>query len=409
MVLPGELQTMCARCHSAARIALQRRDADDWLKHVHWHVAQWPTIEYQQNARDRLWWQTATTEVPGQLGKLFPLHTAAWDDWKQRKHADPAGRWLVRSHEPGKADYWGTALISRTGDAEFTASYSLESTTGQKVTGNTKSIVYTGFEWRGTGSFSGREVREVYAVSEDGRSIAGRWFEAEHSEIGGDWIAVRDSGPAVISVSPSALRAGSVTRVNVFGSGLEGKVSFGPGTRSKILGRDGNTLVVEVRVDARAAPGWRNVSVGTIGGERLIAVYDHVDRLEVSPAYAIARLGGGKIDPVAAQFEAVAYADVPDGSGGSNALRVGSLPVRWSAEPYNDDAKQADDVRFSGQLDDSGRFHPAGAGPNPQRKFSANNAGNLSIVASLDEGTRRVSGKAHLIVTVQRWNTPPIY
>ena len=64
---------MCARCHSAARVALQRRDSDDWLKHVHWHLAQWPTIEYQQNARDRLWWQTATTEVPGELGKLFPF------------------------------------------------------------------------------------------------------------------------------------------------------------------------------------------------------------------------------------------------------------------------------------------------------------------------------------------------
>src|SRR5262249_10714939 len=48
MTLPGDLQVMCARCHSAARIALQRRDSADWLKHVHWHLAQWPTIEYQQ-------------------------------------------------------------------------------------------------------------------------------------------------------------------------------------------------------------------------------------------------------------------------------------------------------------------------------------------------------------------------
>lgn len=409
MVLPGELQTMCARCHSAARIALQRRDAEDWLKHVHWHVAQWPTLEYQQNARDRLWWQTATTEVPAQLGKLFPLHTAAWDDWKHRKHADPAGKWLVHGHEPGRGDYWGTAVISRTGDADYSAVYSLDSSNGLKITGGAKSIVYTGFEWRGTGSLSDREIREVYSLSEDGRSLTGRWFEAEHSEIGGDWTAIRDDSAVIVAVNPSAVRTGSVTRVTVFGSGLDGKVSFGPGTAAKVLSRGVNSIVVELRVEPNAAPGWRNVQIGRTGGERLMAVYDHVDRLEVSPAYAIARLGGGKIDPVAAQFEAVAYADVPGGSGGSDALRIGILPVHWSAEPYNDDAKQADDVRFAGRLDDTGRYHPAVAGPNPERKFSANNAGNLSIVASLEDGNRRISDKAHLIVTVQRWNTPPIY
>lgn len=409
MVLPGELQTMCARCHSAARIALQRRDAEDWLKHVHWHVAQWPTLEYQQNARDRLWWQTATTEVPRQLGSLFPFHTSAWDDWKQRTHAEPTGKWLVRGHEPGRGGYWGTAVISRTGDAEFTAAYSLDSSSGQKITGGTTSILYTGFEWRGTGSLAGRPIREVYALSEDGRSLSGRWFEAEHSEIGGDWTAIREDGPAIVAVSPQAVRKGTSAQVTVFGTGLDGKVSFGPGTTAKVLSRDAHAVVVEVRVDGNAAPGWRNVQIGRINAERLIAVYDRVERLEVTPAYAIARLGGGKLEPVAAQFEAVGFADLPNGSGGSDPLRIGAPPVHWVAEPYNDDAKQANDAAFAGTLDDNGRYHPAGAGPNPERKFSANNAGNLAIVASLDDGGRKITGKAHLIVTVQRWNTPPIY
>ena len=52
---------------------------------------------------------------------------------------------------------------------------------------------------------------------------------------------------------------------------------------------------------------------------------------------------------------------------------------------------------------------PPCAGPNPQRKFSANNTGNLAIVAQLKDGERALEGRAHLIVTVQRWNTPPIY
>src|SRR3569832_2845739 len=128
MTLPGDLQVMCARCHSAARVALQRRDTSDWLKHVHWHLAQWPTIEYLQNARDRLWWQKATTEVPDQLGKLYPLSTAAWDQWRVRPHADLSGTWLVVGHEPGGADSWGTATISKSGDALYTVAYSLDTT-----------------------------------------------------------------------------------------------------------------------------------------------------------------------------------------------------------------------------------------------------------------------------------------
>jgi len=52
--LPDDLQTMCARCHTGARVSLQRRNADEWLKLVNMHVGQWPTLEYQASSRDRL-------------------------------------------------------------------------------------------------------------------------------------------------------------------------------------------------------------------------------------------------------------------------------------------------------------------------------------------------------------------
>lgn len=409
MTLPGDLQVMCARCHSAARIALQRRDSGDWLKHVHWHLAQWPTLEYQQNARDRLWWQTATTEVPEQLGKLFPLSSAAWDEWRARPHADLSGTWLVSSHEPGHGDRWGTATISRSGQDEYTAAYTLETAAGPQISGESKGIVYTGFEWRGTASVSGRDIREVYAVSEDGQTMTGRWFETDHAEIGADWTAVRATAAQVAAVIPSAARAGGTTRVTVLGSGLEGAVNFGPGTRSKVVSRGPHAWVVDVTVDSKASPGYRELSVGKQHQSGALAVYNRVDRVELSPAFGIARLGGGKIDPVDAQFEAVSFQDVPDASGKPQPVRLGVLPVNWSVQPFNADAKQGDDVKFAGKLDPTGRFVPAGAGPNPERKFSANNAGNLTILATMEDGGRQVSGKAHLIVTVQRWNTPPIY
>ena len=341
MALPGELQTMCARCHSAARVALQRRDSDDWLKHVHWHLAQWPTIEYQQNSRDRLWWQTATTEVPGELGKLFPFHTQAWEDWSKHPRADLAGTWLVRGHEPGKGDYWGTAEIARAAGGDYVASYALDTSTGQHLAGDSKAIVYTGFEWRGTGSLSGRETREVYALSEDSQTLSGRWFEAQHSEIGADWTAVRAVDSQLVAVSPSAVRTGSTTRVTVSGSGLTGAVSFGPGTKSKVVARSAHAISVDVRVDPGAPAGYREVTVGKLRGARLVAVYNRVDRLEVAPAFGIARVGGGKIDPVAAQFEAVAYTDVPGQGGKPEPVRLGLLPVSWSVEPFNADAREA--------------------------------------------------------------------
>ncbi|MBS0366146.1 MAG: quinohemoprotein amine dehydrogenase subunit alpha [Proteobacteria bacterium] len=406
--LPGDLQTMCARCHSAARIALQRRDAQDWLKHVHWHLAQWPTIEYQQNARDRLWWQKATTEVPQELGKLFPLHSQAWADWSQRPHADLSGTWLVHGHEPGQGDYWGVATIARTGDDEYRQTYALDTAAGEHVSGESKVILYTGFEWRGSGTRAAREVHEVYALSEDGGSLSGRWFEAAHPEIGADWQAVR-AGPAqLLAVNPSALRTGAAARVIVLGSGLDGAVSFGPGTHSRVLERTAHSLSVEVRVDAAATPGYRQVSVGRLSAGQLFAVYDKVTRLEVSPAFAIARLGGGRIDPVAAQFDALAYTDLA-GADGVTAVRLGYLPVRWSVQPYDQQARAAQDEKFAGRIDGTGRFLPAAAGPNPQRKFSGNNAGDLAVEASLEDMAPAVTGKAHLIVTVQRWNNPPIY
>ncbi|HVO48415.1 MAG TPA: quinohemoprotein amine dehydrogenase subunit alpha [Steroidobacteraceae bacterium] len=409
MTLPGELQTLCARCHSAARVALQRRDADDWLKHVHWHLAQWPTIEYHQNARDRYWWQTASTVAPAELGKLFPFQTQAWADWQKHPRVSPEGRWLVRGHEPGRGDYWGVATIRKTGEGEYAATYSLDTDAGMHLSGDSKSIVYTGFEWRGTAQLSGREIHEVYALSEDGQSLSGRWFETAHAEIGSDWTAVRAGDHQILAVMPVSARAGTTSRVTVFGSGLDGAVSFGKGIKTRVLARTAESVTVELNVPAAATRGYREVTVGKTRADRLFAIYDHIDRLDVTPAFGIARVGGGKIDPVTAQFEAVAYIDVPGAGGKPEAIRLGTPAVTWRAEPFNDQAKAAQDEKFAGRIDSSGRFLPAGAGPNPERKFSANNAGDLAIVATASGVPETVSGKAHLIVTVQRWNTPPIY
>ena len=83
--IPDEtIGVMCARCHSYARVALQYRDADSWLKLSHMHAGQIPTIEYHALARDRDWWVIASKEVPGILGKMLPMKTSAWTAWSSR-------------------------------------------------------------------------------------------------------------------------------------------------------------------------------------------------------------------------------------------------------------------------------------------------------------------------------------
>ena len=408
--LPYNLPVMCGRCHSLARVALTRQPASEWLKLINFHVGQFPFLEYQDGSRDIRWWKIASTQLPVELARLFPLHSAAWREWKNGSHADPAGEWIVHGDTPGRGDYYGTALIRQTSWDRYGAHYVLHYANGAAFNGSSHAIVYTGFEWRGTGTLGGKSVHEVYFASAHRSRISGRWFLDGHSEIGGNWEAARITGaPKVMAVIPSALKAGTRQRVIVVGRGLRGAVDLGPGTKSRILARRSYGLILSVRVNADAAPGYRTVRVGGVQGGDLLAVYRHVDRLKVEPAFAIARLGGGTLAPVDAQFQAIGYTNVAGAHGKVIAVRLGAMPVIWSVEPFNAEAAKREDVRFAGTLNQDGLFLPAEGGPDPKRQFSADNTGDLYVVATRKRGKAAVVGKAHLIVTVQRWIHPPIY
>lgn len=408
--LPYDLPAMCGRCHSLARIALQRRTAAEWLNLINFHVGQWPTLEYQAGSRDIQWWTIATTQLPGELGSLFPLDSSVWQNWRDHPHASLAGNWIVHGYTPGRGDYYGTASIRRATWDEYRARYRLHYSNGPAFNDSSDAIVYTGYQWRGTGTLGGKPVHEVYFGSEDGSRISGRWFLTDHSEIGGDWSAVRAGGmPALTAVIPSALKTGTTQRVILVGRGLRGDVDLGPGTRSRILARRRYGLVLSVSVDAHADTGFRTVRAGGAAKANLLAIYRRVDRLNVEPAFAIARVGGGTLAPVDAQFQAIGYTDVVDRHGTVTSVRLGAMTATWSVEPFNAEAAKRGDARFAGILDQDGRFLPAEGGPDPKRRFLANNTGDLVVVATRKEGRAAVTGNAHLIVTVQRWINPPIY
>lgn len=408
--LPGNLSVACGRCHSLARVALQRRDTAEWLKTVYMHVGQWPTLEYQDRSRDIQWWKIATTEAPGALAGLYPLHTAAWSDWRSHSHPSLAGKWIVQGHTPGRGDYYGTALIKQVGPGEYSADYALQYATGASLEGSSTAWVYTGYQWRGTATLGGQSVQEVYFASDDGSEITGRWFLDGHSEIGGDWRAIRARGaPAVVAAIPCALKAGATQRLVLVGRGLRDPVSLGPGTRVRVIARSDLGLTLRVTVARGAAAGYRAIRVGRLREPRLLAVYNRVDRVTVEPSFAIARLGGGTVPPVDAQFEAIAYAQIKGSDGKLESIRLGQMPVTWSLGSFDAQAARGRDLHYAGTLSADGRFEPAGAGPNPARPFSADNTGNLLVTATVADGPATVRGQAHLVVTVQRWVNPVIY
>ncbi len=406
------LTEICARCHTYGRFGLQRRDEAEWRKLTNMHVGQWPTIEYQAMARDRQWWEIASGDVPAMLAKQFPLQSDAWQTWKLQPWKDLSGVWRVAGSRPGQGDYAGTAAIRRTGPDHYDVSYTLRYADGRMVEVNGKSIVYTGYEWRGSVTMGSEEVQEVYAVSDDGSRINGRWFLADADEIGGVFHAVRADKAAVVSVQPAYLKAGQEAQVTIHGAGLRGTVNLGRGIKVlETVSADNQQISVRVRVASDAGVGARTVEVGSLAAKGLFMVYRQVDTVQVEPPMTIARVGGngGPIPPVKAQFEAVAYANGPDGKPGTeDDVRIGAMPARWATENNGEFATAMEDSRFAGTIDGSGLFSPAGAGPNPVRPMAANNVGDLLVKATVRDGAREIEGSGHLIVTVQRWNDPPI-
>jgi len=408
------LATMCARCHSYARVALQRRDQDEWLKNSHFHVGQFPTIEYQALARDRNWWEIASTETPEQLAERYPYTTPAWDAWQAAEKSDPAGAWRITGSHPGQGRYTGSAAITANGDDTYRIELNLNYADGRAVAGQGSGIVYTGYEWRARVQQGEDSALQVLALSEDGQTLSGRWFLADNDALGANITMTRmGDAPAIVSVEPPYIKAGSSANLLIHGINLaEGEINLGAGiTVEHVLHQGAAAVAVRASAAADATTGGRTVQVGAAAGEGALVVYDQIGSVRVEPDYAIARVGNddGPLAPVPAQFDAVAYMNGPDGEASTDDdIRIGSMPAEWAMDNANEMAAAMKDTQYAGRLSANGLFMPAGAGPNPERRYQTNNVGELAIQATIADGDDAVSGSGRLIVTVQRWNDPPI-
>ncbi|CAM3993847.1 Quinohemoprotein amine dehydrogenase subunit alpha PeaA [Pseudomonas reidholzensis] len=398
------LSRMCGRCHSGARVALQRRPAQEWEHLVNFHLGQWPSLEYQAQARDRDWLDIALKQMVPDLAKRFPLDNPAWSAWEQAKPNAEAlsGQWSFAGHMLAKGDVRGVMSVTAAESDTFRVEVKGIYADGTPFNGSGSAILYNGYEWRGNVKVGEVNLRQVFAAL-DGE-MKGRMYEAEHDERGLDFTAVKEGKARLLAVQPGFIKAGSESEISLVGSGLSGKPALGEGIEIiEVLESSPSLVRVKVRAARDAAPGTREVALGSDRGLTL-AVYDKVDEVKVVPAFSIARIGenGGSTPKVQGRFEAEAWGK--DASG--QPLRIGYLPATWKVEPFNERAIEDEDVKFAGSMQADGVFMPAGAGPNPERKMMTNNAGNLKVIAQLKDGGQQ--GEGHLIVTVQRWNNPPL-
>ncbi len=250
----------------------------------------------------------------------------------------------------------------------------------------------------------------------------GRWYWGEYQEFGFDVKLVREGEPAIATVAPYSLKAGAKgVPVKIYGAGFPaglaaGDVHLGTGvTVNRVISSSASEVDVDVDVAADATSGPRDAEVKGAVLERAIPVFHKIDYIKVTPETALARLGSDVHPKGYQQFEAVGYENGPDGKPGTaDDVKLGPLDVDWKIEEfmavYNDDDKD-----FIGHLSPTALFTPASDGPNPQRKFSRNNYGDVWVVATAktekDKFGRPLSGRAYMVVTVpsyQRWDQPEV-
>lgn len=396
----------CGRCHSGARVALQRRPLKEWEHLVDFHLGRWPSLEYQAMSRDRDWFGQAKKDVAPLLAERYPLDSKAWSDWQQAKPKAETlvGKWSFAGNMPSKGEVAGTMQVTGGEGDQFKVAVDGQYADGTPFQGQGSAVLYSGYEWRASVDIGGVAMRQVFAASKG--QLHGRMFETEHDERGLDFTAAQQGTPRVLAVQPGYLKVGAQAQVDIIGSDLKGVPTFAPGIEVlEVLAQTPERISVKVKAGADAAAGVQAVRVGAVEGGNL-AVYRDIAEVKVVPAFSVARVGdnGGSTPKVQGRLDAEAWGR--DAAG--KPYRIGIFPASWSVAPFDERAAEDEDVKYAGIMHKDGVFLPGDAGPNPARKMSTNNAGNLKVIAQVDDGGTPRQGEGQLIVTVQRWNNPPI-
>lgn len=429
----ADAESTCNKCHSLGRVISQRRTRGEWDLLVAMHRGWYPLTDNQAFRRGgpAPSGRSADGRPPDMrhpvekaidhLSQTFPLKTAEWAAWSANmRPARLDGTWTLNGWELGKGAIYGTVTITAdpsTPDEFTTAATYRVARTGETITRTGRSIVYTGFQWRGRSSTQAEDaaLREVMMIDRDWRHMEGRWFTGGYDELGLDIKLDRIGADArVLGTDKTALKQGSAGQeLKIYGANLPAglraaDVDLGPGlTVTRVVSVTPDLATIAVDVAADAAPGMRDVFIAGSARQRALAVYQRVDSIKVKPDWAMARVGGVAFPKALAQYEAWGYSNGPDGRADSaDDIELGLVDAQWSMEEfaatYDDD-----DIKFVGAMDaKTGRFTPNIDGPNPARVGSRNNIGDVWVVARYaaeaagDKPATTHRARAHLLVTV---------
>ncbi|MBZ5673601.1 MAG: quinohemoprotein amine dehydrogenase subunit alpha [Acidobacteriia bacterium] len=454
--VPNEaIRSTCMNCHALGRPFSWHRTKEEWTLLTTLHSALYQQAESAFRGGNRngggggapaVGSAPAAPAVPvidqtiDFLTKNYGLHTPEWAAWRTRMRAPKmTGKWMVSAHILGKGKYYGEMTIAPgAADDEFTTTMKLQPVGGgPAITRTGTSVVYAGYSWRGRSKGSAApasaapddlssEMREAMWISPDQSWGQGRWFWGEYQEFGLDVKIQRaTSEPLLVTTDKYSLKTGSkAQRVRLIGNSFPLQVTaadldFGAGVKvTSIVSHTATQIVAEVDVAADAATGKRDVAVGRSSLQDAIAVYNKIDYIKVLPETALARLGGDakSVHPKGyQQLEAIAFAKGEDGKiHTGDDIDLGPVDVNWSVEEFLS-VFGDDDREFVGSLSSTGLFSPNIDGPNPQRKFSRNNYGDVWVVATAkdekDKDGKPLVGKSYLVVTVPtyiKWDQPEV-
>jgi quinohemoprotein amine dehydrogenase len=440
------IRIACASCHPFARPETWRRSPTEWRLLVNMHLGYFPVSEFNSfHARPRegagfggppqALLAAGNTAQPTKdpvdealdyLTKTYTLHSAAWSNWRaSMKDPDLKGRWMVTANAPGKGRFVGfmTVTAGATPDVFKTETTLTRIADGSKLTLTGQSIVYAGYEWRGRSQLETiGPVRQVMTVAPDQSKIEGRWFWGGYQEFGFNVVAKRESSDVtILGTDVGSIHAGSKdVPVKILGdkfphSLTPADVDLGAGVHvTKVAAVKPSEISVLVDVDPKVISGFRSVSVKGRTASDVFAVYDKIDYIKISNDSSLAHLGGATHPKGYVQFEAVGYNRGLDGvANTADDINLGPVQVKWSMEEfiarYNDDDKE-----FVGSISADGLFTPAGEGPNPQRRFTTNNTGDVWVIAKYqdkDTGDTALTAKGYLVVTVpvyMKWDQPEV-
>ena len=429
----ADAESTCNKCHSLGRVISQRRTKGEWDLLIAMHRGWYPLVDNQAFRRSGPPPRDTATDgrlpdnrhpfekAVDHLSKTFPLKTPEWTAWSANmRPARLDGTWALSGWELGKGAIYGrvTITVDPSSPDEFTTSATYRvARTGETISRTGRSIVYTGFQWRGRSSTQTPDsaIREVMTVDRNWRSMEGRWFTGGYDEIGIDVKLERVGAETrVLGTDRTALRQGaSAQELKIYGTNLSSTlrpadVDLGPGISvSRVVSATPDVATVAVDVTAAAVVGARDLFVAGASRQKALAVYDKIDTVKVKPDWAMARVGGNTFPKMLAQFEAWGYSNGADGKPDSpDDIELGMVDAAWSMEEYaatyNDD-----DIKFVGTLNEAtGRFTPNIEGPNPARVGSRNNIGDVWVVAKVlgdakdGKPAATLKARAHLLVTV---------